>query len=347
MTLASEGARRGGAVLDAVAEAVANGAWRGLSRVSPELAPWLFYDERGSELFEEITQLPEYYLTRTERGILEEHGAAMVAAAAGDGRLSVVELGAGTAAKTGLLLQALAKRQGRVLYQPVDVSASALAEAARSLEMQIPGLEVRPQVADYTREPLALVRDASEPGQPESDARLLALYIGSSIGNFAPPEAVGVLGQLRGQMRTGDQLLLGTDLAPGPAKPVERLVAAYDDKAGVTAAFNQNVLVRLNRDLGTDFDVRAFLHRTIWNAAESRIEMHLEAVSEQVVRLPGSSAGPGFALHLRAGETIHTENSYKFTEASVTDLLETSGFRTEQGWSDREGLFLLTLAAAV
>ncbi len=316
----------------------------------PELAPWLFYDDRGSGLFEEITRLPEYYLTRTERGILLEHGAAMVEAAAGDGRLAVVELGAGTAAKTGLLLRALAERQGRVLYQPVDVSGSALLEA-RGLEGEIAGLEVRPQVADYTRERLALVRDGWGSGGSGKEARILALSIGSSIGNFAPAEAVAVLGRLRGQMRAGDRLLLGTDLAPGPGKPVERLVRAYDDAAGVTAEFNRNVLVRLNRELGMEFDLEAFRHRVVWNGGESRIEMHLEAMSEQVVRVPGSLAGAGFGagfeLRLRAGATIHTENSYKFTEGSVGALLEGSGFRVERRWTDAEGLFLLTLGEAV
>ena len=305
------------------------------------LAPWLFYDEAGSHLFEQITQLPEYYLTRTERSIFTDHADEIIRAAAGDPAqtLTLIELGAGTATKTGILLRAAVHQQGSVVYQPVDVSATALDEAAENIKANIPGVAVRIQIADYTREGLPLNR--------LPNTRTLALYIGSSIGNFAPADAHGVLANLRAQLLPGDTLLLGTDLAPGPHKSVDDLLAAYNDAAGVTAAFNLNVLARLNCDLGADFDLSAFHHRVCWNSTESRIEMHLESARVQQVRIPENSAGPALNLHFRSGETIHTENSYKFTPAAVTALLSSAGFRSTQTWQDPDGLFAVTLATAI
>ncbi len=319
--------------------AVAAEARRGLSASPRELSPWLFYDERGSALFEAITRLPEYYLTRTERALFASHAGEIVAAATtGAHRLTVLELGAGTATKSGLLLRALAERQGSVLYQPIDVSASALAEAEASLTSAIPGVRVRPQVANYTTDRPVIDR--------EHDDRALALYIGSSIGNFHPAQAIAVLSMLRAGLRSDDRLLLGVDLAPGAHKSVETLVAAYDDVAGVTAAFNRNVLERLNRELGADFDPSAFRHLARWNAARCRIEMHLEATSPQLVTLPANATGDAVALPFAAGETIHTENSYKFTDAAVAELLRSSGFAVERVWHDPRQLFAVTLAAA-
>ena len=167
---------------------------------------------------------------------------------------------------------------------------------------------------------------------------MLALFIGSSIGNFSPSEARSILSKLRAQLRTGDSLLLGTDLAPGANKTVATLLAAYDDAAGVTAAFNGNVLTRLNADVGADFNPRCFVHRTRWNAAESRIEMHLESLKAQTVHLPGQ------AIRFAASETIHTENSYKFTAPNLRALLEESGFSTTKTWHDPQALFAVTLA---
>ncbi len=312
----------------AVNEAVLQAALEGLISTPKTLSPWLFYDERGSQLFEQITALPEYYLTRTERALLADHADAILAAASSQ-PVTIVELGAGTATKTGLLLAAAVRRQTAVLYQPIDVSPSALYEAC-ALEINIPGLRVKPTVANYITDPLLLNRS---PG-----TAILALYIGSSIGNFSPEEARGILGNLRAQLRPGDALLLGTDLAPGPNKSVATLVTAYDDATGVTAAFNRNILTHLNADLGSDFRPECFAHRTRWNAAESRIEMHLEALTAQTVHLPG------LVVHIAAGETIHTENSYKFTEGTLRALLEDASFLPTQTWQDAEGLFAVTLA---
>ena len=255
---------------------VATAAREGLSALQKSLPPWLFYDERGSNLFEQITHLPEYYLTRTERTLLErniDEILLMIVAAN-----TVVELGAGTAAKTGVVLEACTRFQQGVLYQPIDISPTALDEAHDSLTDRIPDLIVRSQIANYITEPYLIEREA--------DRRVLALYIGSSIGNFSPAEARGILAGLRKQLRPGDHLLLGTDLAPSPAKSVQALLAAYDDAAGVTAAFNKNILTHLNRELGTDFDLDCFSHEARWNEAESRIEMHLRSSAAQTVMLP-------------------------------------------------------------
>jgi dimethylhistidine N-methyltransferase len=333
------------AVLDAVTDAVAQEARIGLTASPKTLSPWLFYDETGSHLFEQITELPEYYLTRTERGIFEAHADEILReAATADGplpagKLTLIELGAGTATKTGILLAAAVRQQTSVVYQPVDVSETALAEATENILANIPGVTVRCQVADYTREALPLNR--------LTDTRTLALYIGSSIGNFTPDDARDVLRNLRAQLLPGDTLLLGTDLGPGPAKSQAKLLAAYNDAAGVTAAFNQNILFRLNRDLGTDFDPASFRHKALWNPAESRIEMHLESLAEQRVHIPANSSGPAIILDFAAGETIHTENSYKFNPIAVDALLSSAGFKSIHAWKDPEALFAVTLATAV
>jgi dimethylhistidine N-methyltransferase len=296
--------------------AVLDAALTGLTRAPKTLPPWLFYDELGSQLFERITALPEYYLTRTERSIFAAHAGRLLAIAAGSGRLTLVELGAGSAAKTGLLLQAAVDRQGSVLYQPIDISASALDEAAAAIAGRISGVTVTPQVANYLTQPFTLTR--------RPDETVLALYIGSSIGNFSPPEAAGILRNLREHLAPGDTLLLGTDLAPSAHKSVATLLAAYDDAAGVTAAFNKNILTRLNR----------------WNAAHSRIEMHLESRTSQTVQIGGER------IVFRAGETIHTENSYKFSPAMLADLFASAGFTPQQTFHDPEDIFAVTLAKA-
>ena len=328
-------------------EAIAHEARVGLSATPKTLSPWLFYDEAGSRLFEEITELPEYYLTRTERSIFAAHADDILQEAARNqgpaGKLTLIELGAGTATKTGILLAAAVRRQGSVVYQPVDVSETALAEATDNILSSIPGVTVRVQVADYTREALPLNRLAN--------TRTLALYIGSSIGNFAPEDARDVLRNLRAQLLPGDTLLLGTDLAPsgGPNtnKTVATLLAAYDDAAGTTAAFNLNVLTRLNRDLGTDFDVENFRHRACWNPTQSRIEMHLESLTAQRVHIPANSAGPALAIDFAQGESIHTENSYKFTTTAVETLLASANFKSTKSWQDPQHLFAVTLATAI
>ena len=291
----------------------------------------------GSGLFEEITGLPEYYLTRTERGILREHAGEILAAV--PGAVTIAELGAGTATKTGILLRAATERQGRLLYQPIDVSSTCLDEARVSLEGAIAHLTVRPQLANYLTDAIRLERPVG--------ARILALYIGSSIGNFSPEEGLGILRNLRTHLEPGDALLLGTDLAPGASKSVASLLRAYDDAAGVTAAFNRNVLTRLNRDLQADFDVSCFRHVARWNADASRVEMHLESLCSQVVRIPANSAGAEMMVQFSPGETIHTENSYKFTEGALRGLLDGAGFAPVQTFGDERGLFAVTLAAVI
>ncbi len=327
--------------------AVAAEARKGLTAHPRTLSPWLFYDKAGSRLFEQITELPEYYLTRTERGIFSAHAGEILQEAAGDNRdggedrqtLTIVELGAGTATKTGVLLAAAVRQQGRIVYQPVDVSESALAAASDNIQANFPGVTVRCQVADYTREPLPLDR---LPG-----LRTLALYIGSSIGNFSPADAEALLRNIRAQLLPGDKLLLGTDLGPGEHKSVATLLAAYNDAAGVTAAFNRNILTRLNRDLGADFDPGSFAHKARWNSTHSRIEMHLESQVRQQVHIPSNSAGPALVLTFVPGETIHTENSYKFTPAAIEALLRPASFAIARTWQDSRHLFAVTLATAV
>jgi L-histidine Nalpha-methyltransferase len=338
-----------------VLQAVAAEAHSGLTSTPKTLAPWLFYDHNGSRLFERITQLPEYYLTRVERGIFRAYAGEIIAEAARPTGtdpvpvLTLIELGAGTATKTGILLAAAVRQQGSVVYQPVDVSRSALAKATDNILKHIPGVTVRCQVADYTREPLPLNR--------LRNTRTLALYIGSSIGNFAPAAATAVLSNLRAQLLPGDMLLLGTDLAPhpqgSPSKTVAGLLSAYNDAAGVTAAFNLNVLARLNRELDANFDLSAFHHCARWNSSESRIEMHLESLRDQTARIPAglvSSNGrpyPALNLHFRAGETIHTENSYKFTAHSIAAMLASAIFSPTHTWHDADHLFAVTLATAI
>jgi L-histidine N-alpha-methyltransferase len=322
-----------------IAEAVSpvvSAAWNGLGCSPKTLPPWLFYDAAGSQLFERITELPEYYLTRTERALIEAHAERILLAMGGP--VSIAELGAGTATKTGVLLRAACLLQHVVLYQPIDVSPTALDEAKEQLEAELAGVVVRSQVANYVTEAIRVER--------VTDAKVLALYIGSSIGNFSPEEARAILRRLRSQLQEGDALLLGTDLAPGAGKRVEQLVAAYDDAAGVTAAFNLNVLTRLNREVGANFEVERFRHEARWNAAESRIEMHLVSEGEQTVTLEAGSAD-AMKVRFEDGESIHTENSYKFDPESVRELLEESGFSVSRSFVDEDGLFALTLAAAV
>ncbi len=309
----------------------------GLSSPQKTLPPWLFYDEAGSQLFEQITALPEYYLTRTERALFQRYSEDIFLDL--NDPVTIVELGAGTATKTGILLEAATRFQQGVVYQPIDVSPTALAEARESLERQFPQVIVRPQVANYVTDPIRIHR---EPG-----SKVLALYIGSSIGNFSPAEARAVLRNLRSQLCPGDALLLGTDLAPSRHKSVAALQAAYDDASGVTAAFNLNILSRLNRDLGTDFDLDRFSHQARWNSEESRIEMHLASTCRQKVCVPANSAGPALTLDFAPDETIHTENSYKFTAESIAALLADSCFAPTETFTDNKHLFAVTIAEAV
>jgi dimethylhistidine N-methyltransferase len=309
---------------------------RGLSARPRSLSPWLFYDAEGSRLFEAITQLPEYYLTRTERQILAAHADEIIAAI-GEGHLSIDELGAGSGTKTGLLLRAAVRRQGRVVYRAIDVSASAIAEAKANLERAIHGVMVEPIVADYTEGLGSLGKELG--GQRQPGERKLILYIGSSIGNFDLPHALRILRDVRQQLLPGDALLLGTDLV----KDRETLLRAYDDAAGVTAAFNKNVLTRINRELGSNFNLQLFRHRARWTEEASRIEMHLESLITQIVFIPALD----LEVKLTRAETIHTENSYKFTDEQVCQILGRAGFNIARQWKDERGWFGEYLAVAV
>jgi len=308
-----------------IASPIATEVYEGLMKKPRALPPKLFYDKTGSELFERITELPEYYLTRTERSILTRYSAEMIAATGND--LSLIELGAGTASKTRLLIRAALNRQPRVSFYPIDVSRSALDEAVVSLNGDFPGLSVVPVVNDYSR---GLGQLSRLPG------RKLLLYLGSSIGNFEPMQSGAMLRMMRASLNPGDALLLGTDLV----KPAAILEPAYNDAQGVTAAFNKNMLAHINRELDADFNLDNFSHIAFWNPECSRMEIHLESMRPQVIHLRQL----GIRIHLSKGERIHTENSYKFTQPIVDAILDMAGFVREQTWMDEKAWFALHLA---
>src|SRR5271155_3128352 len=303
---------------------------RGLIRHPRSLSPWVFYDSEGSRLFECITTLPEYYPTRTERDILANYAEAIITATGSDYSrpLRLLELGAGTAAKTGVLLEAATRLRDEVIYFPIDVSSDALDVASDSIGCLLPDVQLQPMVANYVTNPPKLER---------FKGTTLAIYIGSSIGNFSPQEARTILRNLRSELRAGDALLLGTDMVKDEAT----LVRAYDDKDGVTAAFNLNILHRLNRELGANFDTGCFRHRARWNGVKSRIEMHLESTRDQCVNIPAAQLSVQFA----AFETIHTESSYKFTRKTLCALLDDAGFAIKHTWTDPLKWYTLTLAS--
>lgn len=308
-----------------IASALMDEVRTGLRASLKRLPPTLFYDKLGSELFEQITELAEYYPTRTERGILERHAAAMLQEAGSD--LEVVELGSGSSAKTHLLLGALLERQGHGVYTPIDVSSSALDQAQASLASTFPQLSVRPINADYL-EGLASLK---QNGMPR-----LVLFLGSTIGNFDPGQATAFLRSVRQVLQPGDALLIGMDLAKTPAI----LLPAYDDALGITAQFNLNVLARLNREWGANFQLKAFRHVALWNEREARIEMHLESQLTQSAHI----AVLALEISLEKGERIHTENSYKFRPGMGETILHDAGWLLERTWTDEQHWFALHLA---
>jgi dimethylhistidine N-methyltransferase len=306
--------------------AVEDAARRGLLRAHHKSLPaWLLYDDAGSALFEEITRLPEYYLTRTEREILRRDAGAMIDTAGAP--LEIVELGAGSASKTRLLLEAALARQPHLRYVPVDVSRAALAQARVALR-DVRGLEVRAVAARYPDE-LGFLRH-------DGDTRRLIVFLGSNIGNYDGRAAHQLLSGVRRHLRPGDALLVGADRRKGPAI----LIPAYDDSAGVTARFSKNLLLRLNRDLGADFAPSLFHHVVRWNARASRIELYLETTAAHRVTLPAL----GVTIDLHAGERLHVESSYKRTDAAMRSILTRAGFRPERAWTDARRWFGLTLA---
>ena len=293
---------------------------RGLNQRPASISPKYFYDQHGSRLFEEITRLPEYYPTRTETALMHQH-AADIARAVGVGR-TLVELGAGNCQKARTLCR---------LVQPacfvgVDISADFLQAAVQGLRDDFPGLDARAVGGDMTQG-VALPDDIPRTGR-------LVFYPGSSIGNFDPPHALSLLAHMRELIDDDGGLLIGIDLP----KDVDVLEAAYDDAAGVTAAFNRNVLRHVNRLIGSNFDVEQWQHRAFFNQGASRIEMHLEAMADFDVQWPGG--GRRFEL----GERIHTENSYKYPLRVFTDMLERAGFSQAQAWTDDRGWFAVVHA---
>ena len=308
--------------LDSTAAAVAlrSDVATGLTATPKTLSPTWFYDERGCELYDEITKLPEYYPFRAERSILTAHAKDIVRVAQPD---TFVELGSGTSEKSRLLLDALPMP---ATYVPFDVAESTLRETAAALSTEYPELEIHAIVGDFGHDLVHI---------PSGGQRMIAL-LGSTIGNLDPSGRAAMLATLRAGMGPGDTFLLGTDLLKDRA----RLVAAYDDAAGVTAAFNLNVLTHLNRELHANFDLDAFAHRAIFNEDAQWIEMQLVSLADQHVRIAEIDLDVEFA----AGEALRTEISAKFTPDGVTEELNIAGMRVLEQWTDEDGDFLLTLA---
>ncbi len=295
---------------------------QGLLRSPKQLSPKYFYDERGSELFEEITQLPEYYLTRAERTLLEQRIAEIIA----DVRpCSLVELGAGSATKTRIILDEMRSNGCAECYVPVDVSKEFLEAAAVQLRADYVDVQVMPVVSDIT-EPFAL---------PPVASPTLVAFLGSTIGNFPRNEAIQLLSHIAGEMGPSDRFLLGADLIKDPAI----INRAYNDSSGVTAAFNLNILERLNRELGANFPVRDYEHRAFYSSANHRVEMHLVARTAHKVTIPEIGE-----ISFEKGESIRTELSYKYDRPILEDMLSASGLSIEKWMPADDASFALALA---
>jgi dimethylhistidine N-methyltransferase len=288
----------------------------GLSRPAKSLPPRFFYDAAGSALFEDITRLAEYYPTRTEKHILATHAADMVDGLAANGVL--VEFGSGSSLKTELLL---AHAPRNVAYVAVDVSATALADAKARLKTLFPNLDVCTLLGDFS-DPIRLPSDLAV--RPK-----LGFFPGSTIGNFRPSDAVNLLRSFAVGLSAGGRLIVGVDTKKDPAT----LIAAYDDASGVTAAFNRNILARINRELGADIDLGTFRHEATYNAREGRIEMHLISTIAQEIRIGDK------LFRFRAGENIHTENSYKYSVWQFQDLARVAGWLPARVWTDEDQQF--------
>jgi L-histidine N-alpha-methyltransferase len=298
----------------------------GLAAPQKELPPKYFYDHRGSELFEEITRLPEYYPTRTERSLLESWMPTLISQL---GTRTLVELGAGSAEKSRIILSAMRAAGTAGLYVPIDVSASFLEQTASRLRREYPGLRVEPAVADIAEE-FDLSRAVPHPA--------LYAFLGGTIGNFYPPAAIRLLRRVRSAMDPADRFLMGVDLR----KDVRLIEAAYNDSQGVTAEFNRNMLLVLNHELGANFDPDAFEHLAFYEPVTHRIEMHLVSKVEHEVRVPGIGL-----VAFRQGESIRTEISCKHDRPSVSGLFAPAGLRIEIWRPDPSALFALVVGAAV
>jgi L-histidine Nalpha-methyltransferase len=301
---------------------------KGLAAQPKRFLPKYFYDELGSQLFEAICLLPEYYLTRAENEILTRYADEIAGSV--DGHITLVEMGSGSASKTRLVIEALLRRQAELLFMPVDISASALESSSRILLQSYPRLKIEAYAADYFA---GLAELGKRPHR-----RTLALFLGSNISNFDPDEALRFLRALRSVLNKGDALLLGADLKKDPAI----LEAAYNDALGVTSAFNLNVLARINRELGGTFDLRAFRHQAFYNEALGRIEIYIESLADQVVRIAKLDLEISFA----AGELIHTENSYKYDMDGMAQLAADTGFKRSRTWLDSQERFSSNLLLA-
>ncbi|MEV7320101.1 L-histidine N(alpha)-methyltransferase [Streptomyces sp. NPDC093970] len=307
---------------DATDAALRADVLNGLTATPKTLPPKWFYDARGSELFERITELPEYYPTRAEREILLARSGEIAAAS---GARTLVELGSGSSEKTRLLIDALTSLE---VYVPVDVSESALTQAGQALVAERPALSVHALIADFT----------GRMTLPETPGPRLVAFLGGTIGNLLPAERARFLASVRALLAPGDALLLGTDLV----KDEETLVRAYDDAAGVTAEFNKNVLAVVDRELDADFDPSAFDHVALWDADEEWIEMRLRSRVAQTVKVPALDLAVDFA----AGEELRTEVSAKFRRDGVTAELAAAGLALTEWWTDAEGRFALSLSVA-
>ncbi|HEX7330856.1 MAG TPA: L-histidine N(alpha)-methyltransferase [Pyrinomonadaceae bacterium] len=301
---------------------------KGLSAQPKRFLPKYFYDELGSQLFEAICLLPEYYLTRAENEILERYADEIVASI--DGQKTLVEMGSGSASKTRLIIEALLRLQPELLFMPVDISATALESSSRILLQSYPRLKIEAYAADY-------FAGLAELGK-KPRTRTLALFLGSNISNFDKDEALRFLRAMRSTLEKGDALLLGADLKKDPAV----LEAAYNDALGVTSAFNLNVLARINRELGGTFDLRAFRHRAFYNEAIGRIEIYIESLASQQVRIEKLDLTVEFA----EGELIHTENSYKYDKSGIEALAAATGFKLSRTWLDSQERFSSNLLLA-
>ena len=298
---------------------------RGLGMRPYTLMPKYFYDDLGSALFEAITHLPEYYLTRVERDLLATYGSQIVATF--DEPLELVELGSGSATKTRLIIDAILERQDALTFQPIDISPDALVESSAALVASIDALHVRAYAGDY----FALLRAR----RIQTRDRVLALYLGSNVGNFEPQQARELFGLLGETLKPGDGLLIGYDLK----KEASVLELAYDDPTGVTAAFNKNLLARINRELGGDFNLRDFSFFARYDARDGVVRSHLRADRALTVHIPGA----GVEVPFDAGETIHTESSYKFQRDEMIALVMPFGFVERQTFTDTAGRYALSL----
>jgi dimethylhistidine N-methyltransferase len=302
---------------------------RGLSSQPKRFLPKYFYDQLGSQLFEAICLLPEYYLTRAENEILEQYADEIVSSV--EGETTLLEMGSGSASKTRLIIEALLRKQRELLFIPVDISASALDSSSRILLQSYPQLKVEAYAADYFAGLAELKK--------KQRTRTLALFLGSNVSNFDPDEALRFLHALRQVLRAGDALLLGADLK----KERHVLEAAYNDALGVTAAFNLNVLARINRELGGNFDLTAFRHRAFYNEAAGRVEIYIESRRAQTVSISQLEMEVEFG----EGEQIHTENSYKYDLSEIGKLADETGFTRARTWLDSEERFSSNLLLAV